>query len=347
LENTMDKLDKNAVAGLSRDQKRELLKQLMAQRAATERADSEGPELALPTIEPDPARRHEPFPLTEIQQAYWVGRKAAFDLGDVSIHFYVELDTRLDIERLQHAWRQVVARHDMLRSVILPNGQQQILTEVPAYEFIREDLRGLDADARAHRLAVLREDMEHDVFPLDRWPSFEIRACRLTDDHYRLYVSIDMVNSDGGSMLLLMREWADFFEEPERPREPLALSYRDYVLAEEALRRTERYQRALAYWTEKIHRLPAAPELPLARGPGEITRTRFVHRTYPLPAEAWRVLQQRIRDAGLSPAVVLLAVYADVLATWSRSQRLSVNVTLFNACPFIPRWTASSATSPR
>ena len=31
-----------------------------------------------------PAARHEPFPLTDIQQAYWVGRSDAFELGNVS-----------------------------------------------------------------------------------------------------------------------------------------------------------------------------------------------------------------------------------------------------------------------
>ena len=38
----------------------------------------------LPVIHPDSAARHEPFPLMDMQQAYWVGRTGALVLGNVS-----------------------------------------------------------------------------------------------------------------------------------------------------------------------------------------------------------------------------------------------------------------------
>ncbi|MGC7260175.1 hypothetical protein RBA10_22565, partial [Mycobacteroides abscessus subsp. abscessus] len=45
----------------------------------------------LPVVRPDPAGRYEPFPLTDVQQAYWLGRTAS-TLGGVATHFYTELD---------------------------------------------------------------------------------------------------------------------------------------------------------------------------------------------------------------------------------------------------------------
>ncbi|MEO0688243.1 MAG: phosphopantetheine-binding protein, partial [Cyanobacteria bacterium J06649_11] len=39
----------------------------------------------LPKLVPDLNQRYEPFPLTDIQQAYWIGRNQAFELGNVSI----------------------------------------------------------------------------------------------------------------------------------------------------------------------------------------------------------------------------------------------------------------------
>src|SRR5687767_14087294 len=61
---------------------------------------------------PNPAERHEPFPLTDIQHAYWVGRGSAVELGGVSSHYYFELEREgLDPTRLTKALRKVIARH--------------------------------------------------------------------------------------------------------------------------------------------------------------------------------------------------------------------------------------------
>src|SRR5689334_5033763 len=39
----------------------------------------------------DPTARHEPFPLTDVQSAYLLGRHDAFGFGGVGCHIYVEL----------------------------------------------------------------------------------------------------------------------------------------------------------------------------------------------------------------------------------------------------------------
>ena len=89
----------------------------------------------LPPILPDPATRYQPFPLNDVQQAYWIGRLAPFDLGNVASHSYTEMDLRnVDLDRLGLALQRLIDRHDMLRAVILPDGRQQVLAEVPPYE---------------------------------------------------------------------------------------------------------------------------------------------------------------------------------------------------------------------
>ncbi|HSF40409.1 MAG TPA: amino acid adenylation domain-containing protein, partial [Thermoanaerobaculia bacterium] len=71
-------------------------------------------------LQPAPADRHLPFPLTDIQQAYWVGRTGELDLGHVTSHRYVELEGEgLDLARLERAWQRLIDRHDMLRAVFL------------------------------------------------------------------------------------------------------------------------------------------------------------------------------------------------------------------------------------
>src|SRR5262245_39658636 len=70
------------------------------------------PDMTLPEIEVSPERLHQPFPLTDVQQAYWLGRSGNFSLGDVSAHYYIEVDGKgLNADRLSAAWRILIERH--------------------------------------------------------------------------------------------------------------------------------------------------------------------------------------------------------------------------------------------
>src|SRR5690242_5233739 len=42
----------------------------------------------LPQAMAAPDQRYAPFPLTDVQQAYWLGRSGAFVLGNVAAHVY-------------------------------------------------------------------------------------------------------------------------------------------------------------------------------------------------------------------------------------------------------------------
>ena len=84
----------------------------------------------------DEEHQYEPFPLTDVQQAYWVGRSNEFELGNVATHMYMEFEEKdLNIENLEAAWNGLIDRHEMLRAIVRPDGMQIVLPEVPHYKF--------------------------------------------------------------------------------------------------------------------------------------------------------------------------------------------------------------------
>jgi amino acid adenylation domain-containing protein len=294
--------------------------------------------LDLPVLTADRANLHQPFPLTDVQQAYWIGRSGAFELGQVATHQYLEIDSSgVDLPRLEAALNLLVERHDMLRAVVLPDGRQQILERVPAYVLVVADLSGRGSAEALHELQAIRRRMSHQVLPSDRWPLFEVRASLLPAGRMRFHVSFDFLIGDAFSCQILLRELAVLYQDPRAELPPLAVSFRDYVLATLELERTAAFERALAYWRGRLADLPPAPELPLARSPHELERPRFVRRTTGLPRDAWQLLKRRASRAGLTPSGLLLAAYAEVLAAWSKSPRFTINLTLFNRLPLHPR----------
>ncbi|WP_188316377.1 non-ribosomal peptide synthetase [Solihabitans fulvus] len=292
----------------------------------------------LAEIAADPARRHEPFPLTDIQHAYWVGRAPAVELGGVATHFYVELERDgIDIPRLSASLRRVIQRHDMLRAVIQPDGSQRVLSEVPDYDIAVADLAGLDPATQRARIAGIRAEMGHQVLAADRWPLFEIRATLLDHERMRLHVSLDLLIADAFSMYLLFQDWRRFCEDPDWSPEPLAVSFRDHVMTEQAARGGDAYRQARDYWLARLDSLPPAPALPLAVRPAQLPRPEFTRRRASLAPARWDAVKREAHRRGLTPSSVLATAFAEVLRLWSNQTRFTLNLSLFNRPPAHPQ----------
>jgi len=291
----------------------------------------------LPALVPDPARLHEPFPLTDLQQAYWLGRTGAFELGNVSAHIYREIEfVGLDVERLGRAWQRVIDRHPALRTVILPDGRQQVLPGVPPYRIEVMDLRSLPT-AGAELDGVRRRLADHGP-RLDTWPLFELRASLLDEGRVRLHFSLSLVVCDAYSARLVVRELIGLYGDPEAPLPPVAVTPRDYVLALQDLQESETYQRSLGYWRSRLASLPPSPDLPLAKNPASVA-SRFVRRRGSLDPAEWRRFKSRASQAGLTSTAALATLFAEVLAAWSKSSSFTLNLLLFNRLPVHPQVT--------
>ncbi|MDH6113664.1 amino acid adenylation domain-containing protein [Kitasatospora sp. MAP12-15] len=286
----------------------------------------------LPVMEADPAARYEPFALTDLQQAYLVGRSNAFALGNVSTYFFIEVDLEVvDLPRLDDALQQLIARHDMMRAVVTPDGYQRVLPEVPRYVIRTTDLRGDDRERQALRLEEIHQEMKRQVLDAATWPMFDVRATLLDDRTTRLHIGLDALIMDAWSTSLLFREWSTVYRGEQLPE--LEVTFRDYVLAQRSMEGSELHQQSVDYWRARIPTLPAAPELPLAMDPAQLDRPEFAHRTGRLEEADWTRFKQFATAAGVTPSSALCTVYSQVLAAWSKSDRFTLNVLFFNRLP--------------
>ncbi|MFI7351618.1 amino acid adenylation domain-containing protein [Streptomyces sp. NPDC049936] len=292
-----------------------------------------------PTLRTDPERRHEPFPLTDIQAAYLIGRTDAYAYGGVGCHAYVELEyPDLDVDHVTGVWRELVQRHDMLRAVIHHDGYQQVLTDVPELGIDADDLTGLPPAEAEAEVEHTRARLSAREKPTDQWPLFEVHVSR-TADRAVLHLAFDMLVVDHASLRILLAEF-----QRRHGGEPLTgaprITFRDYVLARRALTETDAYSRDRAYWTERLDTLPPAPELPLAEAweAGVSDPRETAHPAAPaesgtfrrlealLPAAERDRLTERAARRGLTLSTALLTAYAETVGRWSRAGRFTLNV---------------------
>lgn len=280
-----------------------------------------------------PESRFAPFPLTAIQSAYVLGRQNLFGYGGVACHIYLELNyPELDPQRTEQVWNRLILRHDMLRAIIEPNGYQRVLQSVPPLQVTYTDTSGWKDQEADAKLAEIREGMGHCLYQIDHWPLYDIGVTQ-TRDQAILHFSMDFLIADWASIWLLLTEFEALYEDPERQLPGLTLSFRDYLLAENRLRETAAFFRDKEYWLCRVETLPPAPELPLARQPGNEAAPRFRRHCLQMDNQAWEGLKQRAQKLGLTPTTAVMTAYAAVIERWSRNKNFCLNLTLLNRLP--------------
>lgn len=291
-------------------------------------------DIALPQIIGDSSNNNQPFALTPVQQAYWVGRNGDFELGNVSTHEYAEIEcTGLNVSLLNSTLNKLIDHHEMLRMVVDENGLQRVLSSVPEYQCEYSDLSDLDSEQKAEQLLAIREQMHHRILPADVWPQFDFRVTRVDEQSYRLHVSIDALISDAWSGGIFIQQLNQLYMQPELALAPVDISFRDYVIASEELKQHPLYVQSKEYWMKRLETLPAAPALPLVVNPADIETPLFQRRDAKLDTGQWQAIKQLAGSHNLTPANVLYTVFAEVLARWTKEKHFTLNLTLFNRLP--------------
>ncbi|NJN11976.1 MAG: amino acid adenylation domain-containing protein [Richelia sp. RM1_1_1] len=240
------------------------------------------------------------------------------------------------MSRLGTAWQKLIVRHDMLRTVVLPTGEQQILEKVPTYEISILDLREVENLEAQSILSDIREKLSHQMLPCDRWPLFDIRATYLDEHRMRLHIKIDLLMMDAASIQILFGEWNQLYQNPELSLKPLGVSFRDYVINKQTRQDPESIKQSQNYWFSRLDVLPPAPKLPLVSFPSELKDYRFKRYRARLEPNIWEQLKQRGKNAGLTPSIIFLAAFAEILTVWSKNPRFTINLTVFERLPLHP-----------
>ena len=275
--------------------------------------------------------RYEPFPLTKVQKAYFLGEKNLFDYGGISTHYYFEIEyDGLDTARLERAVNKVVDSNDMLHAVIAEDGEsQRVLKEYPYYKIRQYDADNLVEKEAEQLILSVRDEMAHRLFDSTSLPLFDIRVIKL-GEHYRINLCFDNIIFDGYSISLFFRYVTDCYNDEAYIPESSKFTFRDYMTGLEALKLTEAYEKSRTYWHERLDTLPLAPELPVS----SVVQTRgnrFEHLEYMIDEAKWKKLKSQIAAiGGITPTGFFISLYTEILNRWSKTSHFTLNLTHFN-----------------
>jgi len=200
------------------------------------------------------------------QQRLWFlhqleGRSAAYN-----VHLGLWLRGPLDRTVLQSSFREILRRHDSLRTAFrLERGNlQQVVSPNGSAEIPVTDLTGVaDPTAEAYQLA--RREIEK-PFDLSKAPLFRVCLFRITARDHIFLCTMHHIITDAWSMRIFAEELALLYKDFSRGQEssllPLPIRYGDFAEWQLEWFHTDRVQQQLAYWKNKLEGAPALLELP-------------------------------------------------------------------------------------
>ncbi len=172
------------------------------------------------------------------------------------------IDGRIDVHRLEDAFRKLAERHESLRtSFKLMDGEPVQVVDEKAeigVEHVIADAAGFD-DLMA---SFVRP------FDLGKAPLIRVRLVSFSEIKHILLFDMHHIITDGTSMSIIGRELTKLYGSGELPE--LSIQYKDYSAWHNALQKSDKMEKQETYWLEKF-----SGEIPVLNMPLDFVRPSF------------------------------------------------------------------------
>ncbi|WP_252088662.1 amino acid adenylation domain-containing protein [Pseudomonas sp. MWU13-3659] len=271
--------------------------------------------------------------LSAAQQRLWLHQSLEPVGGLYNMPCALRVRGAIDVEALRRAIEAHVQRHAVLRTVVEPiDGQPQARCDALA----RLELPILEMADERQALDWLRGEADAPI-DLARAPLLRTHLLRLDSRHHLLSLTVHHIACDGWSMGVMLREIGQLYEafsqgQPS-PLPALEVQYRDYAHWQRQWLDEQRLHNQLAFWRTQLADAPALLALPLDHP--RPAQQRYAGKTLrlALPGELSAQLRRFARAQGVTPYMLLLAVFNILLSRYSASEDILVGSPVANRFP--------------
>ncbi|MDV8070277.1 non-ribosomal peptide synthase/polyketide synthase, partial [Rhodococcus sp. IEGM 1366] len=269
-------------------------------------------------------------PLSLAQQRMWFLNR--FDTASAvnNIPVAVRLTGNLDSGALHSAIADVIARHEVLRTLYPETdgvGYQEILSpEDASIEF--ETVRIAEGELQAELYAFFVEGFDVTVeVPL------RARLFQLADNEFVLSFVVHHISTDGFSMGPLTRDVMTAYyarSQGQTPTwAPLPVQYADYALWQREVLGSEGeptsvIAQQINYWSDALADLPEQLDLPSDRTRPEIATGQGANHTFVIDPQLWADVEATGQTAGATPFMVVHSALAVLLARLSATTDIAI-----------------------
>ncbi|MFA7238806.1 MAG: amino acid adenylation domain-containing protein, partial [Sulfuricellaceae bacterium] len=256
-----------------------------------------------------PPEAAPPFPLSEAQRQLSILAQITPE-GSIAYHVspLLRLSGHLEVAALRIAVREVMRRHEALRTVIVGDQQQVMpLEKLPDAGLTFNDLSAHDAPETA--LAAALEEHACHPFDLARGPLFEAHLFRLAPNEHRLLLKAHHIVVDGLSVNLIVQDLAALYTAALHGLDaklPTPLQLKDYL----GWRASTSFPQQEAYWLKQLSGDLPVLDLPVDRPEPQIKTYQGGRYSQAVPPSLLNAVRALSRAQGCTHFMTLFSAYA-------------------------------------
>ncbi|MES1240893.1 MAG: non-ribosomal peptide synthase/polyketide synthase, partial [Acidobacteriota bacterium] len=265
--------------------------------------------------------RQEAPPLSFAQERLWFLHRLDPGSSAYNMPGALRLEGSLDVPALAASLREIVRRHEVLRTSFptVDDRPVQRIDPEPRIPLPLVDLADLQNPEEVARGLAFRAVQE--PFDLGAGPLMRAGLLRLAPDLHVLHLTLHHSVSDGWSLGVIVRElgalYMAFAERRPSPLPELAVQYADFADWQREWLGSDRVQDELGHWKERLAGAPRLLSLPADRPRPAVLGFRGESQRERLPARLERGLQELGRRHGATPFMVLLSAFAALLSRYT------------------------------
>ena len=288
----------------------------------------------VPPLQPVP--RDAPLPLSFAQQRLWFLAQLEPDSWFYNLPFVLRLKGMLDVSALEESFRELIRRHEVLRTTFATiEGQPvQVIAPESVFSLSMVDLAMLppsERDADSRRVAT--EEAQR-PFDLDKDQPIRGRLVRMDAGEHLLLVTLHHIAADAWSLTVLVREltalYAAISAGRPPPLPPLPVQYADFAQWQRQCLQGPALEAQLAYWRGCLgHQLPVLA-LPTDYPRPAVQTYRGARCACVLPAELTEQLLTLSRAQNVTMFMLLLAAFYVLLSRYTAQTDIVVGTDVAN-----------------
>ncbi|REG90461.1 non-ribosomal peptide synthetase, partial [Flavobacterium aquicola] len=287
-------------------------------------AQSEGVLLPTIVVENRPVR----IPLSFSQERLWF-LDALQGSTEYHIPIVLSLEGALEVSILEQTLQEIVARHEVLRSMLLSEdgiGYQEIISA--------EDW-SLDQAIVSDDLSLENNIADYVNKPFDLSKDFKLRACLYTlgNDKYVLACVFHHIASDGWSEGILTNEFMELYSAFQSNKTPdlpeLSLQYADYAIWQRKYLEGEVLENQLSYWEAKLRGVTTL-SLPTDYIRPSVQSNEGANVSLELDHNLRNSLNSICKEEGVTLFMLLLSAFKVLLSRYSGQDDICVGTPIAN-----------------